>query len=533
MHAADRILQVPPIILYIGGLILLLLLYLPAITNNYAFLDDATQAFGRTIALPMNIDYYAIEGRPLYGFLLNFWRSLPDIAFLANFRALSLGFLLGIYLLHLHLLRDLFPAPFSRVCVAISIASLPALALQVLWTSMFQAMFAFLLSLLAGMAALRFIVQLESCRSRSSVLQLLALPAFSVLSLLTALMLYQPMAEAYFAILLYYLLSRAIKSHYVIRDSYRIFLALLPYGIASILYLAWYKSGLFPFSIMDAGDEFILSRGSRATFTTDPLGKLDWFFSGPLHDALQLHFVFQNQPFDRIFVTLVVSVIVGALYSIYKSKFENLATFCIWLASIGILAIASLQLHLLLAESPNSFRIMVGLSLIIAVLFFSCSAELLKRLSLHRNVIGLLFFAYMGTASMYAYHNYKRYFIRPAVAEYNTVAEAVGDLLADQRRDFVLIKPGWHYQPINPPLNLEFGTYTTAHWWAAETYFKLIAYLKTGDPRYFRNIIVVDPHLQETQIIDRRYQDFPVIDLNHLLAKQDPLRLSFTNKPVE
>lgn len=428
------------------------MLYFSSITRCYFYLDDITQLMQSHLGTPQA--YYNAEGRPFYGWILYAWRYLPEPCDLRWIRAASLCLLGATGLLLMHITAPLFPNITSRTAIILTLCSLPALAIHVLWASMINALLAGLLALSAG-------IYFNKTHPRYH----LAGAALLFISLA----LYQPASCMAIMPIFCIHLQKPLPIPSLIKR-------LLPFFLTTLAYVVWYRLHLTPFDIPTEASDFIRNRTQRSSLTHHPLQKLHWFISGAATNAFAGIFTLARSTIEQTAATFSVVTIGTALY---RSRISLYAC----LSLLGLLLL-SYYPSLLISENDLMYRTQTTLTLLTGILLFWGLMRLTPSHFFVPLSIGIAAISMLSGG--YFYH---RYFVELAHYEHATLRTLMEPIIAQNARNIAIIPPAWGRGI--PRINSEFGHFSSAHDWVPYSYVHLLSFEITGEKRYFTERYVI------------------------------------------
>ncbi len=357
----SRALSVPAYFSGSGAILLVIALtifgvFVPALIVPYAFSDDypvlsiadglgSSPWFGKNI-----VDTVAASGRPFAGLLDQLFFSTAGT--IDNLRFVRLFAVVGIValalLLHWALVRSGIK-PTVAALIAVLVCSMPAFQVYGSWAVLFNVPYA---ALLGGGASVLAVAAVDAPRS----LVLDRLQGATAL-LLAALLVYQPAAMFFWVFLAVALVGAVNDSGRALR------LARTHFGIAAVaLALAFLVVKLAVHVVGQAAPN-----PERNSLTHDPIGKISWFFHGPLYWSLNL---FDLTP-SRWLAALVATVAaVGILLGLRHRRARPLPYVAIALALIPLSFLPSL----VVTENSPTYRVLVSLSSLMAL--YACLGAL-------------------------------------------------------------------------------------------------------------------------------------------------------------
>lgn len=486
--------------------------YSPVFTHDYVFLDDITASMCVRME-GFNNDYYAAEGRPIYGYFLRSWQFLETIRFFRGIRLYSLFSVIAFYFLLLRILRPLLSDTYSRISTAIALCLLPAVAIHILWASLFHVMTG---AVFASIAAMLSLDAFKSSDDRPFIHPLIR-SIGSIALIIISLMMYQPIAMVFYFVLFVHYLSQTreppklptLFKHFVSCN--------VVYIIANAIYFTLFKLAVPPFNIVNTDDAFTTSRRDRFALVDAFSEKLDWFVFHSTRDMFKLVFIFEHGWLSTLILIFTIGATVFYLgwRLIKKTKGSRLSFNSSFLGFLIVFClIACFHQNILIDESSANFRIATSYSMAIALLvilsilrlpelFFNASTRV-RQTTATFITIGFV---------LYSHHNYNKYFVSNLESEVKTIGAIVDSYIQNDQRNLIVIKTDWERQPLQMFPNLEFGCFTSTPWPADALQFA--AFLKTHELFYFKNLHVVRNNDPATWNAPERW---PVIDLNAILV---------------
>jgi len=316
--------------------------YSIVLSSNFGVLDDYTFLYNAITGSNHTLTLLISAGRPLNAILLDLGFHLAgSIENLAILRAITL---VGIWLLGccLYLFSRLHCVSFlSSLAIACGIVLLPSFQVYASWAQHFTTPIA------GAFALLSAFILMPACtiRERSRGLAIL----LSVLLLVIAILIYQPMAMLFCTGILISALSKP--------DTFsdwklsRVIDAAAAYVTAMVLALIIFK----------VGQSIYPSESSRYGLVQNVVEKLIWFFSEPIKNALSLYIV----PFSITmqFVS-VITALIGFLFLIKKYGIKAISIIFI---TVILCVFGSYAPNLATAENWASYRSIGGLGATIVV----------------------------------------------------------------------------------------------------------------------------------------------------------------------
>lgn len=401
---------------YIGLAALFFVVYFAAIIVPYAFLDDYT-ALCESLRhhLVTDIVPFIVEGgRPGFA-LLYLWafRACHSISDLSYLRAIGI---LGIAVLAIYCYRALLRTAVPRSAAfafAALIGLMPPFQVYAAWANTAFDPWA---ALLAGLA-----FKLVHGEGSTRIRWLRG--ALSVFVLTCSLAIYQPAAMLFwlFAGIAWLTTCDLPDRNEVVRAGITMAIALgLDFAMAKIL----------PYAVFGITDTF-----ARTALVSNVYGKLAWFISSPLRDALNLPSITPT----TWLAGLVAGFIIGGLWLYFPDK-PRVRALKMTL-SAALIPLAYLP-NLIVSENWSSYRTQSGITSI--VLFYAVLAligwmQTFRTSHLIPACAVLAVFACAASAS----RNVLLEFAVPQVVEYNMVAHALSDTKLHDAKGLYFYQPKW------------------------------------------------------------------------------------------
>lgn len=376
-------------------LALYLLVYFQAFTTNYAYLDEIHQLWNNKDG--SNLLMFLDQGRWLTGLLFDkFFRFISTIEQLKLLRLFSLGgwvfttwlwtilFTRWVQLLGLKeetlWLGNLFVVCSASVAICIGFAS----CMEIFLATGF--------ALLAG--HLLFTALLTGKQGR----QLVPATLLSISLGIVSLFLYQTAYGAFVLPFFFYFVK--LKG----RFGRPLLMAL---GTYLVTYVAYYF--LFKYSLQVYG----VAASTRTGISLDVLGKIGFFFSGPMPQAFSLNWLYSSS--SIVSQVLYIGVFILWVVSVFKENkvkpFSHKTTYL-----VGILfLLALIYLPLMIAkENFSSYRTLFAVNLAAFVLVMEDVLALIHRQSTRKRLVLFLTTALLITGI----YNYNLQFVNPVEKEY-------------------------------------------------------------------------------------------------------------------
>jgi hypothetical protein len=435
--------------------------YSIVLSSNYGLLDDytllnsAVKGSNDTLALPIG------SGRPLDAGLIYLGFHLAgSIENLAVLRAITL---VGIWLLGcgLYFFSRLHCARFiSSLAIACGIILLPSFQVYASWATLFATPFA------GSIALSSAFILTPACamHERSRVLAFF----LSVLLLLTAVLIYQPIAMLFCTGILISVFSKpsGILSDWKpsrIIDAATAFLAALFLG----------------FIIFKVGHYIYPSGALRYNLVPNIYSKLTWVFSEPIANALSLYSVPRNATAQ---FAIILAVSIGSLFLCKKYSLKTGSRVILY----GILClIGSYAPSLVTAENWASYRSTSALSAsvfaLLVILAFE-SIDFIQRkysnnvfLRLSDKHFWLVPAIVLVIVTSWAQSNVLNGFVLPNVTELNNLASLLhdGKRLKLQNVTVIIRPSSWTDSAAKPLAYDEFGMPSSIHDYYAKAIVEL------------------------------------------------------------
>ncbi|MEZ5063434.1 MAG: hypothetical protein R3B81_01815 [bacterium] len=384
-------------------------IFAPVYLHEYGFSDAYTQLLKLAVAPAGSaeradeIRHVVAMGRPGdAGLMLLLYGWAGDIAGLARIRAFAV---LSLAILGLAFYRELRTAAWGRIesgAAAVFLATLPSLQISVAWAATSTHVLAVILSLSAGSLALA---------DRSNRTVSLALLLAIVLQVLATLI-YQPAAM----MLLFPLACRLGAALEVPAPALR---------RAGVTLAAGLGMGFLAFRVGGAMYPAVaLARGARSGFVHDVPGKLEWFLREPFAHSLQFHAL--RGP-EALPIAAAVVLLLGTLLRPSGGWRPRL----VGLAATGAIVGLSYLPNLLTAESWASYRTMIVLAPVLALLTLSAARSLMRWNVVSRGIWTVLLVAAAGWGGVTARRTVLDTIVLPQIRELALAREAIAERLPE------------------------------------------------------------------------------------------------------
>lgn len=418
--------------------------YSIVLSSNFGVLDDYTFLYNAITGSNHTITLLISAGRPLNAMLLDLgFHSAGSIENLAILRAMTL---IGIWSLGsgLYLFSRLHCVSFiSSLAIACGIILLPSFQVYASWAQHFTTPIA------GAFALLSAFILTPACtmRERSRVWAIF----FSVLLLVIAILIYQPIAMLFCTGILISVLSKPdVFSDWKLS---RAIDAAMAFVTAMVLGLIIFKIGQYIYP----------SGSSRYGLVQNIPEKLVWFFSEPIENALSLYIVPAN--INSQFV-VVLTVFFGTLFLIKKCGLKTISIIFIY---VILCVLGSYAPNLATAENWASYRSIgaLGASVVVMlVLLVSGPIDSIQKRYSTKVLIGssIKYFWFVMAIFLIiltgqAQSNVQNGFVLPNVTELNNLASIFNDVkIQHTEKVRVIIKPSsWADSAARPMAYDEFG----------------------------------------------------------------------------
>jgi hypothetical protein len=227
---------------------------------------------------------------------------------------------------------------------------------------------------------------------------------------------------------------------------------------------------------------------SRAGLSTDPLGKLQFFFSHPLKRSFWLNLIVneENKLARAIYKVLIVGWI---LLAFVRFGFKQWINAVKYMVAVLLVFIISYLPSLVVKESFASNRTMVAINLLVWLVCADMIVYFVKKIAI-RKVIAIGVSAVLLGASWY---NFNKVFLPPVLHEYNAISKFVRQNYNSNITTVYLIKPAgdsfekkFHIQSSMD----EFGVPSTFPDWVPENLMQQMVLEITGDRKTAEKLTV-------------------------------------------
>jgi hypothetical protein len=381
---------------------LIAITYWPTMTVNYAFADDYYCLWNRLYQqnwIYAIVSEGALQARPLNGILVAIimtgCKSLSDYV---SFHAFTI---LEVAILAYLTFRLLIQSGWTKTqgfFLALSLCSLPPFQVVLCWAVTTF----FVLSSILSLLAVEFVVSSEPTFSKQSAKKTIL--AFTLL--LLAIIIYQPWA-------MFYWVGVAIcLTNYSLTDKQR-------YSYLAKFAAIFFATALVDFLILKIATtcfKHIPVSPERTHLTGHILQKINWFFTGPLVDALNFNHLMVSTEMAIFWGLFIIFGLV--IYFNSKTKRQSFLKLSIALAFI----LLSYLPNLAISESYYTYRTELGLStLILFYAYLSARAILRKWEEKSKYVPTIILTAIIIVTSIYnlisAHNHVVDFFVKPQMYE--------------------------------------------------------------------------------------------------------------------
>ncbi len=382
-------------------------------TRNYAFADDYFCLWTRLYQqnwIYSIITEGILQARPLNAILVvMFMASCKSLSNYVSFHAFTI---FEIAILAYLICRFLVRSGWTRiqsVFLALSLCSLPSFQVIACWAVTTF----FVLSSILALLAVRFAVFSEPTFSKHSIKRML----LAFIFMLLAIIIYQPWAMFYWVGVAVYL------TDYSLTDKQRYaYLARF-----TVIFFATAMVDLLLLKIAIICFKHIPVSAERTHLTTHVLQKANWFFTGPLIDALNFNHLMASK---EIAVFCGLFIVLGLVQHFNaKNKWQSFLNLFITLTFIPL----SYLPNLAISESYYTYRTELGLStLLLFYAYLSVRAVLGKWKENSQRMSRTILTAIIICTSIYnlvsAHNHVIDFFVEPQIYELNLLtAQLRGD----------------------------------------------------------------------------------------------------------
>jgi hypothetical protein len=443
-------------------LVVVLAAYFVELTNSFGIMDDYSFLQNAIVGSNDTFTLLIGAGRPINAVLLDLGFSLTGS--IENLTYLRMITLFGIWLLGcgFYFFSRLNGVSYlSALAIACGIILLPSFQVYASWAQHFTTPFSGALALLSA-----FILTPVCTISQSSrVFKML----LSVLLLIAAILIYQPIAMLFCTGILISIISQ--------------FNSRLGWSLSRIVdtVTVFVIAMLIGFVIFKFGQYLYPTGSSRSQLLQNLPGKLRWFVSEPIANVLSLYKVVPTNAVLQFLIFL--PILLGALLFIYKHKSKNV--FLIFIYGF-FCVLGSYAPSLITAENWASYRSIGALSSSMVVLLVLMVSELCGYIKnkyittaifdiLNKNLwIALTILLIILT--MQANYNVLNGFVIPNITELNNLASALND---GKNTKFdkvtVIVRPSsWTDSAAKPIAYDEFGMPSSVRDYYAKTIVDIV-----------------------------------------------------------
>lgn len=264
---------------YLLIFVVMLLTYFPAVHAYYLHTDDYFWSYWGNFSNSSVIYFMSIVGRPLAGLLFCCLKWIKQVEALNLVRFLSLLNITTLVFLLFHWFKLNKIDPLLSLCIALSIGTLPTIAVYIAYFT--TAPYGF--SALLAIVALFTVHKSQSANTQSPW----KLRALALLLLIMALSIYQIAAFYYWAMASVVVFN--IDSKHFLTEFFKKMVVYFAVLVAAVLiyYIGW-RWAISHFHMPSAG------KYDARLFVHDPLNRAKWFLTGPLFEAGNLWNIHPN-----------------------------------------------------------------------------------------------------------------------------------------------------------------------------------------------------------------------------------------------
>lgn len=380
-------------------LALYLLVYFQAFTADYAYLDEIHQLWNNQDG--SNFLMFLNQGRWLTGLLFDkFFRSITTIEQLKLLRLFSLGgWVLTTWLwatLFTQWVRQLDLKGETLWLGNLFVVCSASVAICIGFASCMEIFLATAFALLAGHVLFTALIKGKQGR------QLVQPVLLSLILGIVSLFFYQTTYGAFLLPFVFYFVKQ--KG----RFSRPLFIALGTYLATYVLYYFLFKYSLQVYGV---------AASTRTGISFDVLGKIGFFFSGPLPQAFSLNWLYSSN--SIVAQVLNISVFILWVVSVFKGSKEQPTTHKIaYLAGVLVL-LALIYLPLMIAkENFSSYRTLFAVNLAVFVLVMEDVLAQVRMETIRKRLVLFLTMALLFTGM----YNYNVQFVNPVKKEYTALS---------------------------------------------------------------------------------------------------------------
>lgn len=450
-----------------------LIIYAPIVFTKFGTADDYVFLY-RFIAVPGFGDNPFTNGRPISFFLTHI--AFAVAGSLSGLSAIRLAGLVlyGLLAWRLHLLiSSVRPLRSFSFWISLAIICLPS----------YQVVIPLAVDVSYPLAGILALVAVEIADSAFSKRRPWIL-CFSVLAVMLAFMIYQPMTMLYWSgvLLILFRNRRSISS--------------LIFEYAKYLALFTASAVLVYFTLRSGGD---LSDG-RATFVQDIPGKVVWYFGPPLQQTFNLYYLVPTSTLLAIFVAVFVAL---GLWPFFRGDWR--CRLMGWLICVSLIPLAYFP-NLIIAENWAVYRTLVGMATLLLLYCFMAMrgiARLFRDLNwqITKRATTVVPPAVAIGVAILATYNMVTYYTSPLVLE-------IGYLRSELNRIYIndpspqrltIISPRWQDADQSAPKWVydEFGSPASNYEPSIESMVRLLL-IDLGEDRNIEVRIYTEPGIPES-----------------------------------
>jgi glucosyltransferase GtrII-like protein len=471
------------------SLAVLTFIFSPVFYSDYAYLDEIHQLWHNKDG--SNLTMFIVQGRWLTGLLMNqVFSRLSDISALKTVRISSFLtwalFLVEYFRLGRQWQQWIGFHKTLLLAGGIYIACCPSLAVYIGWASCFEVGLASLLGLWSGHL---FFSRIMNSKEKINFLHWQML--LSVVTGICSLLLYQTAFAAFLLPLVFYILDRKSVSSFRIIKS----------GVIAYILIAALYYGCFLLSLKITA----LYASDRAAISIDILGKLSFFFSGPIAQAFSLNFLYNLHSIpSQVFPVLLMAGWIGYFWRQDKNKPGK--KIIMLLIFLGICMLIYLPV-LIARENFSSYRTMFMLNLTVTLLLIDTISSGIPQPAKNKTIALVIAGGIFITVG---FRNFRYNYIGPLKIEYQLLTSYFNTHYNTSIHSIYILRPPDNLFYDKFRVNAfkdEFGSASTLRDWTPEPLMKQFILEKTQDRNLAAKMKIIqftDRQAFETEEKNRR-----------------------------